>query len=527
MPQASRHRDAHPAAIRPRALAPRMSALVAAPAIALALSACVVDEVRPVSPFETIARANRDAAAAGASRTPGATQTRSTRGGIALLPLGRVRYDGVTLPLTSPDGRWLVAQEGDAPDWSTILAVPFSPDSPPEAEPSPARTAPAVLRLRIYRVFDDRIEPQPILHHVPPGAILGRSCNDVGFLVERPMEDGSRWIGMIRWADGPAQQVSWLVADEHLNAHATLGPTTTTAGSADPQLAWSRQRLGSDRFELVYRPAASDRRGELRASIDIAHVVFPLFFGTNCTIGAAHPGVPPSSVWAIVVPDAESKPSNAPLDLAEFAPAHASLDLAQRTPIAAAGDFLAAYQAVASAQSPAACGTCSGVMVYSAGAACMIYVPSRSAPSAHPQNKAESIVLLDKATFAAIPFGAAPQSGSFNSCAPASALCMSPEGLIEVPLAASLQPRHRDSPAHLDDPPVEFTPIPGLGSPPIPVKGTLLLPGVFVPRSTTHADGRLLLLAPPIKGEDSVLDLHLAARAEPVVTPGAARQPRR
>ena len=42
---------------------------------------------------------------------------------VAVKPLGSVAYDGVTLPLVSPDARFVAVQEGTAPGWPALLAA--------------------------------------------------------------------------------------------------------------------------------------------------------------------------------------------------------------------------------------------------------------------------------------------------------------------------------------------------------------------------------------------------------------------
>ncbi|PKL33850.1 MAG: hypothetical protein CVV40_00310, partial [Planctomycetes bacterium HGW-Planctomycetes-2] len=116
--------------------------------------------------------------------TGAASVTTSVR--VEVLPLGVVPFDGQTLPIVSPDGRFLAVQIGEAPAWPTILAAPGA-------------AIPLAARIEIYSLAGaapKRIEPATPL---TPGLILTRACDDGGFLVEAPRPDGSRWIGRIPW----------------------------------------------------------------------------------------------------------------------------------------------------------------------------------------------------------------------------------------------------------------------------------------------------------------------------------------
>ncbi len=148
---------------------------------------------------------------------------------VGVVPLGSVVYDGQTLPLASPDGRFIAVQEGEAPTWEVMLAEPGAQ--------MPVRTG-----LAVYQIGDDRtvtrVEPsQPL----PPGLVLGRAADDEGFLVEAPQANGSRWIGHVSWLG----RLRWYVQSPAVNAHATLTPKG--------ELLYSRRAIEAEGCDLVVR----------------------------------------------------------------------------------------------------------------------------------------------------------------------------------------------------------------------------------------------------------------------------------
>ncbi len=148
--------------------------------------------------------------------------TTSARVRVVVTPIGLVRYDGLVLPLLSPDGRYLVVESGESPTWPTLLA-------------SHGARPPLRTRLEVYEFTDKGLVRVRHLTPMPSGLVLGRSANDAGFLVESPRADGSRWIGEVSWRTG---DVRWLVQDDAVNAHAVYTPgghlvyTSQAAGGA-------------------------------------------------------------------------------------------------------------------------------------------------------------------------------------------------------------------------------------------------------------------------------------------------------
>jgi len=138
---------------------------------------------------------------------------------VAFVPLGTVQYDGQCLPIISPDGRFLAVQSGEAPSWPTILAEKG-------AEPAFRTT------LSVYDITGTQARLLPNSQSLPGGLLLGRSADNQGFLVESPQRSGARWIGKIAWLTG---EVTWLAADESVNAHAVLTPSGGVLYARRPQ----------------------------------------------------------------------------------------------------------------------------------------------------------------------------------------------------------------------------------------------------------------------------------------------------
>jgi hypothetical protein len=164
-------------------------------------------------------------------RPAGATSTVQVQAEV--LPLGAVPYDNFSLPIVSPDGRYIATQSGAPPTIETAIAAPGS-------------DVPVATQVEIYRLSYER-EPPARHRLVGSGLLLGRSCNTRGFLVEAPQADGSRWIGFVTWESG---DLTWLVTGEAVNAFASLGPLG--------QLAWSQQGPDAAHFDLVVRLGTSE-----------------------------------------------------------------------------------------------------------------------------------------------------------------------------------------------------------------------------------------------------------------------------
>ena len=153
------------------------------------------------------------------------------------LPLGSVPFDGFTLPLVSPDGRYVATQTNTPPEWPTLLA-------------EPGAVPPTATTIQVYALdagpstsAEPRQAPQ-LVATVSVSALLGRGCDGEGFLIEAPQVDGSRWIGKASWGSA---EVQWLVQDVNVNAFAALAP--------DGRLAWSRRAIDAPHFDMAVRDA--------------------------------------------------------------------------------------------------------------------------------------------------------------------------------------------------------------------------------------------------------------------------------
>ena len=174
-------------------------------------------------------------------RPGGVSQSSHVR--TALLLLGSIPYDNLSLPLVSPSGEFIATQAGFPPTWPTLRA---------EANAEPPIDTRVQMYLLNYAMRTPSSVSDPRDLHSPPTliadvkepALLGRACNDDGFLIESPRTDGSRWIGLADWTSG---KVDWLVADSNVNAFATL--------NAAGDLAWCRRTPGGANFEVVVRRA--------------------------------------------------------------------------------------------------------------------------------------------------------------------------------------------------------------------------------------------------------------------------------
>lgn len=174
----------------------------------------------------------------------------------SIFPLGSIEYDGQVLPLVSPDARFLAVQAGLAPTWPTLLAL----DS----------AVPAITtKLVVYQIEKSGLSPLalPVL---PEGAILGRSCDAEGFLIEQPRSDGTRAIGKVAWTSG---RVEWLADAPAINAHAVL--------SQSGELAYTTRKKGSPKADLVIR--SHDGKLRVRAAGDVGYLL-PIYAGEPKTL---------------------------------------------------------------------------------------------------------------------------------------------------------------------------------------------------------------------------------------------------
>lgn len=165
---------------------------------------------------------------------------------------GVLPWDRFTLPIISPNGLHAAVQLGKTPSMQSLSG---SDNSPVES---------TTIELHILDPIQGRrISP----YHIGiEGLILSRTADDSVILVESPNGDHGRSIGQIDWATG---SVSWVVADEHINAFPTLN------GAGD--LAWSRRSLSEDRFHLVIKTL----RGERMIDDGESDWLLPKFLGND------------------------------------------------------------------------------------------------------------------------------------------------------------------------------------------------------------------------------------------------------
>lgn len=189
------------------------------------LTGCVTEKItRPNN-----AAPSKRAASTSAPMTPLTTRVDPARSAssaakVALQPLGYVPYDGLVLPLVSPDGKYLATQVGEAPSWEILLAQKDATGA--------FTTAVEIYELdgmRGRRVGDEAF-------------MLGLYRNSAGFYVESPRSDGSRMIAAVRWKD---EGVEWIVdgkgaipapprlADGFLSRRTQVVATNAVAASND------------------------------------------------------------------------------------------------------------------------------------------------------------------------------------------------------------------------------------------------------------------------------------------------------
>lgn len=231
--------------IRPRPItASHLLAAAFAAAMLAGFAGCVVEEQSPDRPRgrgnsparqQPSPAGERAELPAGPIARPARGATLSSHVRVAVTPLGEIEYDGQTLPLTSPDGRFVACQTGRSPTWETLLA-------------GPAAEVPGRSEIAIYTLDAEAgaagaraITPAEPL---PPGLVLGRAADDTGFLVESPRPDGARWIGRVDWLSG---RLTWLVQGPDVCAHAVFGP--------EGSLVFTRRAVGAEGAALVLRLA--------------------------------------------------------------------------------------------------------------------------------------------------------------------------------------------------------------------------------------------------------------------------------
>jgi len=236
----------------------RAAAKCGAIALCVLLAGCVVDEGRTQD-----LRDRREREAREVPELPDAPVARPVRGGtsisrvtVSVDAFGSVSYDGLSVPVVSPDGLFIAAQDAPAPPREQRLAIDV---------PRPARSRAYATVSILPLVSGIGGQPSGVeIFDLDAPILLGRDASAEGVLIESPRPDGSRWIGVATWSQ-EAAQIRWLVRTEHVAAHAVFAD----AGA----ILYSKRAGPGSRFTLAHR----DRSGTERAlSMPDADLVFPL-----------------------------------------------------------------------------------------------------------------------------------------------------------------------------------------------------------------------------------------------------------
>ena len=279
---------------------------------------------------------------AGPIATPALTaRTINARTLVGIRTIGSVPYDGMVLPIVSPDGRRLATQTGDPPTWPTLLAGLGAPPS--------ART-----RIEIY---DITVSPPKALRpraQLPGGLLLGRGADARGVLVESPQPDGTRRIGRVAWADA---SLEWFTDASAVHAFAAL--------DAHGQVMCSRRAPDEPQFKLAIAGTPIDLNpgaSTLLPTYDAAAGVYAMFVEGPMGL-------------EVQVRSASVAPGGSPT-------ADALQLLARRT-LSDAGGAPTAYQAAepmrAAAHADPSLGNAPGVLLFYPGARRMVVLDPASA----------------------------------------------------------------------------------------------------------------------------------------------------
>ena len=167
-------------------------------------------------------------------------------------PVGSIPWNRYTLPTVSPDGLHVTVQLSKTPPLSVTTGQSNEPQEDAIVSICPLDPA-GGTSLRHIKVNEK-------------GVLLTTAANDAGVLVEKPLGELGRWIGIADYATG---QVEWLIADEYLN--------TSPAISLSGNMAWSRRALDVDRFHLVVHSP----RGQIVIDDGESDFLYPLFIGDD------------------------------------------------------------------------------------------------------------------------------------------------------------------------------------------------------------------------------------------------------
>lgn len=173
---------------------------------------------------------------AAAPRSPVATpassaRSTSTAARIAIRPLGLVPYDGLVLPLISPDGRWLAAQTGAAPTWDQLLGR--------------SADAPIGTRIEIYSLSNSDVAQVALPAQEAESTMLGHTADAKGFAIRRA--DSQLALPYHTWAAIPepialAALPGWFEREVDVSDLARYQARTGASASAIGVLVFSASR---------------------------------------------------------------------------------------------------------------------------------------------------------------------------------------------------------------------------------------------------------------------------------------------
>lgn len=150
--------------------------------------------------------------------------------------LGVIQTRGRVTPITSPDGLYIATETGPNLSFNNLMATPNSP-------------LPINNGVQVTRV-DGSNSKLTSLYTLEGPLLLGQSADAEGFLVEKPRNNGSQWIGKVDWATG---EIDWIVDDNKVNAFGSIGP--------NGELAWCTREVKEKPYSLAIRFANGEELG--------------------------------------------------------------------------------------------------------------------------------------------------------------------------------------------------------------------------------------------------------------------------
>ena len=420
--------------------------------VSLLLAGCVTERPKPSRgiTYSPTAQAQRSANAptgtpvampSGPIAAPATASKTNARILVQVDPLATVSYDGQVLPVVSPDGRFIAVEQGEPPTWPTILA---------EAGAQP----PTATKLTVFDVSAappvDKTNVMSYPSPLPPGLMLGRSCDNRGFLVEAPRQDGSRWIGRVTWVSG---NLEWLVQGPDVNAHAVFTP--------QGHLIYTRRGVGDTHSELVM---LSNTGTESRRSGEVSYL-FPVTTNERDVVYAMALSGVGLEVEAVRL--VEDPPGGRNFRL--------GLPLA-RAFLGKPGDAALAYQVTASIQNAIVTGKEHDDSAVAGSPLVLLHPNPNLDRICVFDTQAEAVLPLTARSIAAIRWSESPEGGY---------LCTTPQGLMftQPPLPPNVQtPVRRAQDVRLD-----------------------LVP--YVPRGTANPESPVILFGPPRHDPRGRLDI--------------------